>query len=81
MPRKEVRLSDAVVELVKAATPTLEDFADESGIGYSTLRDWLRRPRAPRSANLARVVKAARQQRDELDRLIEQVERLAADRP
>ena len=68
--RKEAPLSEIVQQLVKAMTPTLEDVSERSEIGYSTLRDWSRRPRRPRSESLARLEDAAVQQRDELDRLL-----------
>lgn len=74
MPRrKKVPLSEVVAELIKVSTPTLEQYSERSGIGYSTLRDWQRNPRAPRSENITRLVDAARKQRDEIDRLLKQL--------
>lgn len=79
MPRrKRVPLSEVVADLIKVSTPTLEQYAEWSGIGYSTLRDWQRNPREPRSENITRLVDAARKQRDEIDRLLKQ---LPAPRP
>ena len=72
--RKEASLSEVVNDLVKALTPTLEDVAERSGIGYSTLRDWKRTPRTPRPASVERLRAAAQRQRDELDRILAELD-------
>lgn len=68
-------MSDTVAELLRVSTPTLEEYAERSGIGYSTLRDWKRQPRAPRSGNIARLIQAAESQRDDLDRILRELRR------
>jgi transcriptional regulator with XRE-family HTH domain len=76
MPRrKEAPLSEVVTGLVRTLTPSLEDLAERSGIGYSTLRDWQRHPRTPRGANIERLEKAAQAQRDEIDALLRALRR------
>lgn len=81
MPRRqEAPLSDTVIQAVRVATPTLEQFAERSGIGYSTLRDWLRQAeageaRTPRRPTVDKLAAAIKQQRDDLDRLLRDLQR------
>lgn len=77
MPRKEVDLSALVDKFLRAATPSMKDLAEEGGLGYATLRSWVKRRRKPSTESLDQLLTAWEARHKEAARLARELRRLS----
>jgi hypothetical protein len=74
--RKE-KLSMTAQAALKAATPSMRELSEETGIRYSTLRAWSAGARIPSAEHVATLASALRRRANRLQEMAGELERAA----
>lgn len=75
MPRKGVNLNALIDDFLRAATPTMKDLAEDGGLGYATLRSWVKERRNPTPESIEQLLAGWEARQKDAQRLARELRR------